>query len=236
MCWSCAMTLLKVLLVLHAFSRAARISWVRFSVAFGQRARKYSRFKPHACFYSNFAKTWFTYFWLLIWKVFSVALFWFSFLTKTLKLKWKSSMDVCNLTLDINASCCRKRNLPFFWSQHITPWGAWRQLHWLETSVPLISLRPPEPVQANGRLPKRHSLWHICTSQFKGTQTDSTADETMTWTELYWDSTNTSTALSLSSWGFFGFFLLYVEWHAWFLCRLISGGFGNILSAIWLFT
>lgn len=110
--------------------------------------------------------------------------------------------------------------------RHIKPWGAWRQLHWLETSVPLISPRPPEPVQANGRtfrarLPTRHTHpRRICTPQFKGTRT-SPADELMTWTELYWDSTNKSTALSLSS---RLFFLSYVEWHAWFLTWSYFGG------------
>lgn len=118
--------------------------------------------EPHACFYSKFAKT------QLKIHTFHVLPVLFSFFFDT-----KLAPPTCNLTLDINASFSRKRNLPFFWYRHIKPWGAWRQLHWLETSVPLISPRPPEPVQANGaRIPSCHThLRHICTPQFKGTQT-----------------------------------------------------------------
>lgn len=160
MCWSCAMTLLKVLLVLHAFSRAARISWVRslwLSDNVPESIEQFSAFISNHMPVStqtlpNRGSHTFD-FWFGKSSLCCIVLGFFSFLTKTLKFQWKSSMDVSNLTLDINASFSRKRNLPFFWSQHINPWGAWRQLHWLETSVPLISPRPPEPVQANGRLP-----------------------------------------------------------------------------------
>lgn len=240
MCWS----LLKVLLVLHAFSRAARISWVSlFFVSFGRRARKYRTvqcvdFKPHACFYSKFAKT-------------QLKIVWFGKSRSIVRgrlcffpfrfFDTKIGFATCNLTLDINASFSRKRNLPFFW---YSTYQALRSVKaasltrdfsafdFTKTSRTSTSQRTDRRT-FRARLPTRHThLRHICTPQFKGTRT-SPADELMTWTELYWDSTNKSTALSLSS---RLFFLLYVEWHAWFLCGLILGGFWNILSAIWLFT
>ncbi len=145
----------------------------------------------------------------------------------------KSSMDVCNLTLDINASFCRKRNLPFFWSQHITPCGAWRQLHWLETSVPLISLRPPEPVQANGRLPKRHS--HFDTYAHPSLKAPKLIQLLMKrWHEQNYIGTPPIRALHYHCHHEVFWFLSIVRRVTCLVS--MSSYFGNILSAIWLFT
>lgn len=70
--------LLEVLLVLHAFSRAARISWVWLSDDVPESIEQFSAFISNHMPVSTqtLPKRRFTYFWLLIWKVVFVALFW----------------------------------------------------------------------------------------------------------------------------------------------------------------